>query len=91
MGALSDKGFDEERLTEIARTHDESFQWFHENLEELREKYAGNFIAVYHKNVIAKNPDKAKLFRTLRKNYSKKEIEEIFIDYINPKGYFLII
>ncbi len=91
MGILNELGVDENRLTEIVKIHDESIKWMYENQNEIQELYAGKFIAIYNNEVVADDVDRTNLFNTLKEKYSEKELEEIFIDFINPKGYFLIL
>ena len=91
MRVLSEFGVNEERLTEIAKIHNESFKWFYNNLQKIQESYTGKFIAIYKKKIIESDKDKGSLFQKLRKKYDNKKIEEIFINYVNPKGYFLIL
>ena len=91
MDVLSEFGVDEERLTEIAKIHDESFKWFYDNLEKIQKSYTGKFIAIYKKEIIESDKDKGNLFQKLRLKYNNKKNEEIFIKYVNPKGYFLIL
>ncbi len=91
MGVLSEFGIDEERLNKIVKIHDESLVWMYDNMQEIQDSYAGNFIAIHKKRVIANDAEKKNLFDILKKKYSEEEIDEIFIDYINPKGYVLIL
>ena len=91
MGTLSELGIDEERLTEITKIHKESFEWLNENLPEIQDSHAGKFIAVYKRKIVSDDKDREKLFQKLKEKYSSTEIEEIFIDYINPKGHVLIL
>ncbi len=91
MGVLSEFGVDEERLTEIVKSHDISFKWMHDNLPEIQESHAGKFIAIYKKEIVDFDEDQGKLLKRLKDKCSIKEVEEIFINYINPKGYILIL
>lgn len=91
MGILNELGVDENRLTEIVKIHGESIKWLHENKKEIQDLYAGKFIAIYSNEVVADDADRISLFNTLKERYSEKKIEEIFIDFINPKGYILIL
>ena len=89
MDLLSAFGVDEERLTEIAKIHNESFIWYYNNLQKIQESNTGKFIAIYEKKIIESDKDKDYLFQKLREKYDDKKIEEIFINYVNPKGYVL--
>jgi len=91
MGILNELGVDENRLTEIVKMHDESLKWMYGNKKEIQELYAGKFIAIYKNKVVAADINRKDLFNTLKEKYSEKEIEEIFIDFINPKEYTLIL
>lgn len=91
MGTLSEYGVDEKRLTEIADIQEESFIWFHNNLEDLQSKYSGNFVAIQSNKVIAKNKDKKELYKQLREEFTQEQVDEFFIDYVNPKGYIPIL
>jgi hypothetical protein len=91
MGILNELGVDENRLAEIVKIHDESIKWMYENKKEIQELYAGKFIAIYNNDVVADDVDRTSLFNILKEKYSDQEIEEIFIDFINPKGYILIL
>ncbi len=91
MGALSELGFDESRLTEIVKIHDESRKWMYDNFSEIQDLYESKFIAIYRKNIIADDKDKGNLYRKLRENFEETQIQEIYIHYINPKGYFFIL
>ncbi|KKK42597.1 hypothetical protein LCGC14_1435730 [marine sediment metagenome] len=91
MDILNELGVDENRLTEIVKIHDESIRWMYENKKEIQELYAGKFIAIYNNEVIANHVNKTILFNKLKEKYSPQEVEEIFIDFINPKGYILIL
>ena len=85
MGVLSELGVDEDRLTEILKIHNESLKWMYDNLSEIQESYTGKFIAIFNNKVIDFDEDRGTLFQKLRDKYDKREIEEIFVDYVNPK------
>jgi len=91
MGILNKLGVDENRLAEIVKIHDESIKWMYENKKKIQELYAGKFIAIYNNEIVADDVDRTNLFNILKEKYSDQEIEEIFIDFINPKGYILIL
>lgn len=91
MDVLSEFGMDEERLIEIITIHDKSFEWFHDNLQEIQESYSGKFVAIYKDKIVESDEERGNLFQKLREKYNNREIEEIFVDYVNPKGYFLIL
>jgi 5-methylthioribose kinase len=91
MGILNDLGVDENRLTGIVKKHDESMKWMYENMEDLQKSYASKFIAIYNKKIVGSDPKKTELFNTLKQKYTDDEFEEIYIDFINPKGYILIL
>ena len=86
MGVLSEFGVNEERLTEIAQIHNDSFKWFYNNLQKIQESYTGKFIAIYKREIIEFDKDKSGLFQKLRKKFDQKEIEDIFIKHVNPRG-----
>ncbi len=91
MGVLSEFGVDEARLTEIMKFHNESFKWLHDNLSKIQDSHEGKFIAICKKKIVSDDKDKGKLYQKLKEKFTNAEIEEIFIDYINPKGYVLIL
>ncbi len=91
MGVLSQFGVDEERLTEILKIHDENMKWMYDNFEEIQNSYTSKFIAIYKKRVVSDDSDRRKLFDSLKEKYTEKEIEEIFVNFINPKGSILIL
>ena len=91
MGVLSEFGMDEERLTEIIKNHNKSFKWFHDNLQKIQESYSGKFVAILNEKIIESDEERGKIFQKLKQKYNSKEIGEIFVDFVNPKGYFLIL
>jgi hypothetical protein len=91
MGILNELGLDENRLTEIVKKHDESIKWMYDNLNKIQKLYAGKFIAIYNNVIVADDVDRTNLFNILKEKYSDEEIEETFVDFINPKGYILIL
>ncbi|TXT67125.1 MAG: hypothetical protein BAJALOKI1v1_180030 [Promethearchaeota archaeon] len=62
----------------------------YEHMQELQEKYQAKFIAIYNKEILGAEDERKQLWNYLKENYSSDKVEEIFIDYINPKGYILI-
>ncbi|MFX1259533.1 MAG: hypothetical protein ACFFAN_16890 [Promethearchaeota archaeon] len=91
MGILNELGVDENRLNEIVKKHDESIKWMYENMENIQKSYASKFIAIYNNEIIDSDTNRVGLFNTLKQKYSEVELEEIFIDFVNPKGYILIL
>ncbi len=91
MGTLSEFGVDENRLIEIAKILNKSKVWFHENYKELQNLYEGKFVAVYEEKVVASDESRDKLLEQLNKKFEKTKVDEILKEYINPKGYILIL
>ncbi len=91
MGVLSEIGIDEERLTEIMKIQDKSLKWFYDNLKEIKDSYSGKFIAIYKEEIVHFDEERVRLFQKLKEKYDDTEIEEIFVDYVNSKGYVLIL
>ena len=91
MGILSELGVKEDRLTEILKIHNESLKWMYDNLSEIQDSYSGKFIAIFNKKVVDSDEDRGILFQKLSAKFDKREIEEIFIDYVNPKDVILIL
>jgi len=91
MGILNELGVDENRLTRIVKKHDESMKWMYENMELIQKSYASKFLAIYNNEIVGSDADRVGLFNKLKQNYTDDELEEIYIDYINPKGYILIL
>jgi len=91
MGILSELGVKEDRLTEILKIHNESLKWMYDNLSEIQDSYSGKFIAIINKKVVDSDEDRGILFQKLSAKFDKREIEEIFIDYVNPKDVILIL
>ena len=91
MGILSELGVKEDRLTEILKIHNESLKWMYDNLSEIQDSYSGKFIAIFNKKVVDSDEDRGILFQKLSAKFDKREIEEIFVDYVNPKDVILIL
>lgn len=91
MGILSELGVKEDRLTELLKIHNESLKWMYDNLSEIQDSYSGKFIAIFNKKVVDSDEDRGILFQKLSAKFDKREIEEIFVDYVNPKDVILIL
>ena len=91
MGILSELGVKEDRLTELLKIHNESLKWMYDNLSEIQDSYSGKFIAIFNKKVVDSDEDRGMLFQKLSAKFDKREIEEIFVDYVNPKDVILIL
>jgi len=91
MGILSELGVKEDRLTEILKIHNESLKWMYDNLSEIQDSYSGKFIAIFNKKVVDSDEDRGILFQKLSAKFDKREIEDIFVDYVNPKDVILIL
>ena len=91
MGILSELGANEKRLTDILKIHNESLKWMYENLSEIQDSYSGKFIAIFNKKVIDSDEDRGMLFQKLNNKFEKREVEEIFVDYVNPRDAILIL
>lgn len=91
MGILADLGVDEDRLTEIMKIHQKSMDWMYRHWKDIQECHAGKFIAIKDEKIIAEDKNRVQLENQLKNDYSKKDAEEIFIEYVNPKGYVFIL
>ena len=91
MGTLNDLGIDENRLVGIVKKHDKSMKWMYQNMENIQKLYAGQFIAILNNEIVGTGIDRRELFKKLKQKYTDDESDEIFIDFINPKGYILIL
>ena len=91
MGVLSEFGVDEELLTGIAKILNKSKIWFHKNYEKLQNLYEGKFIAVLEEKVVDSDENRDALLENLKEKFIKKEVDKTLIEYINPKGYILIL
>ncbi|KKL79093.1 hypothetical protein LCGC14_2018300 [marine sediment metagenome] len=91
MGVLSEFGVDEERLTGIAKILNKSKIWFHKNYNELQNLYEGKFVAVREEKVVESDENRDTLLGKLNEKFMEKKVDETLIEYINPKGYILIL
>ncbi len=69
---------------DLLNSAEESLKWFHDNSNEIREKYAGKQIAIKDKEIIAVADNGKKLLDLLK----SKNIDdsEVIIERISPKG-----
>ena len=91
LGTLSDYGIDEKLLTEITKKLNASKKWLHDHYSEVQEQYSASFIAVQGEKVIENDSDREKLLKKLSNSFSNERLKEILIEYINPKGFTLIL
>ena len=63
----------------------------YDNLSEIQDSHSGKFIAIFNKKVVDSVEDRGILFQKLSAKFDKREIEEIFVDYVNPKDVILIL
>ena len=68
---------------------EENLKWFHDNFNEIKEKYSGKQIAIKDKSIIAFAENGKKLLEILK----SKDIDdsEVIIERISPKGEIRIL
>ena len=78
----------DEKYQEIFNQSKENWKWFEENKEKLIEKYAGEFVFISDRRVIAHNPDLQELLEEVEERYRTKEH---LIEYITKEGIELVL
>jgi hypothetical protein len=74
---------------DLLNSAEESLKWFHDNFNEIREKFAGKQIAIRDKEIIAFADNGKKLLELLKtKNIDDSEV---IIERITPKGEIIIL
>ena len=76
------------KYQEIFNQSKENWKWFEENKERLIENYAGEFVFISDKNVVAHNSDLERLLGEVGKEYRTKEH---LIEYITREGIELVL
>ena len=77
-----------EKYQEIFNQSKENWKWFEENKERLIEDYAGEFVFISDKNVVAHHSDLGKLLEEVEQEYRSKEH---LIEYITKEGIELVL
>ena len=78
----------DEKYQEIFNQSKENWKWFEENKENLIENYAGEFVFISDRRVIAHNPDLQELLEEVEERYRTKEH---LIEYITKEGIELVL
>lgn len=91
VGALSVFGVDEKRLMEITKKLNISKKWLYDHYKEIQEKYETHFVAVCGEEIVDSNENRDILLKQLLTRFTNEEVEELLIEYINPKGFILIM
>ncbi|MCD6220239.1 hypothetical protein J7K43_07650 [Candidatus Calescamantes bacterium] len=78
----------DKKYQEIFNQSKENWKWFEENREKLIEKYAGEFVFISDRRVIAHNPDLQELLEEVEERYRTKEH---LIEYITKEGIELVL
>ncbi|MFA4886996.1 MAG: DUF5678 domain-containing protein [Candidatus Nanoarchaeia archaeon] len=73
---------------ELLKQAGRDIDWLQENGERINKEYAGSFIAVYNKKIVASG----KKYGDIEKELERKRINqgEALVDWIPPKGEIII-
>ncbi len=88
MPKLRDLGFDKEELGKKAKMMMENLRWFDKNKEALKKIYINKYVAIYNEEVVESDDELEGLRGKLE--FSEFELDNILIEFINPKDLLLI-
>ena len=89
MEELIELGIDEEELTRLTMKLMKNKEWLYNNYDEITEKYARQYIAIFDEKVLESDNDLKRLKEKLRKIL--KDPDTVLIELINPKEITLIL
>jgi len=65
-------------------------RWFHKNIDELQKNnFVGKFVAIDNEKPIASNKDINIVIKTIEKDGKNPSL--IFIEFVHPKGFTLLL
>lgn len=67
---------------------EENNRWINEHMEELREEYGGEFIAVEDGDVIASDSDEAAVIKEVEEE--AEDPESVIVTYIHEEGKIIL-
>ena len=80
----------EQKELQLLRGFERDSQWFHENVENLREQdFTGKFVAVKDEKPIAADKSIDIVIKNLEKE--GKDPAYVFIEFVYPKGFTLLL
>lgn len=82
-------GIDEEELTRLTIKLMKNKEWLYNNYDDIREKYAHKYVAIFDEKVLESDNDLKRLKEKLRKKL--KDPDTVLIELINPKEITLIL
>ncbi len=76
-------------IMETMRRTEPDFEWFHENIDVLRERHSGEHVAVRDRQVIASNID----FKGLLAELESRRIEtsDCYLGFVTPKDWIWVL
>jgi len=75
---------------ELLENFERDSSWFHDNIEKLREQsFTGKFVAVSNRKTIASDENIDIVIKTIEKE--GKNPAHIFIEFVYPKGFTLLL
>ena len=74
---------------ESLKNFEEDSEWFHQNIDKLQESFSGQFIAIKNKKTIAADKKIDVVIEAVEKQ--KENPSLIFIEFVYPKGYMLLL
>lgn len=89
MEELIELGIDEAELTRLTMKLMKNKEWLCDNYEDIREKYAHKYIAIFDENVLEADNDLKRLKEKLKEKL--KDPDTVLIELINPKEIILIL
>jgi hypothetical protein len=89
MEELIELGIDEKELTHLTMKLMKNKEWLYNNYDDITEKYAHQYIAIFDEKVLESDNDLKRLKEKLRKIL--KDPDTVLIELINPKEITLIL
>ncbi len=89
MEELIELGIDEAELTRLTMKLMKSKEWLYNNYDDIREKYAHQYVAIFDEKVLESDNDLKRLKEKLKEKL--KDPDTILIELINPKEITLIL
>jgi len=74
----------------LLHNFEQDSKWFHNNIDEIIKKgFVNKFVAVKNKNIISSEKESNELIKDLEKKGENPSY--IFIEFVYPKGFTLIL
>jgi len=79
----------EKQSLEVLEDFEEDSEWFHNNMDELRKKFLGKFVAIKNKEPIASDEDIEVVITQVLKQGENPSF--VFIEFVYAKDFMLLL